>query len=98
MTGFLGSFPVCGRAQSRWYVNKMIEDFDIKCRSPKQKVKELSGGNQQKVCIARALTVDPALLFVAEPTRVLISPPKKNTQYADTDQSQQKYHHRYHVQ
>ncbi len=51
------------------HVNRMIQDFDIKCASVRQKVKELSGGNQQKVCMARALTVNPRLLFVAEPTR-----------------------------
>lgn len=51
------------------YVEQVIRDFEIKCSSPKQKIKELSGGNQQKVCIARALTVNPQLLFVAEPTR-----------------------------
>lgn len=55
--------------KTRTHVHKMIQDFDIKCTSIHQKVKELSGGNQQKVCIARALTVNPNLLFVAEPTR-----------------------------
>lgn len=70
MTGFCGSFAgFIDRPQSRRHANKMIEDFDIKCSSLKQKVKELSGGNQQKVCVSRALTVDPVLLFVAEPTR-----------------------------
>ncbi|SES70876.1 sugar ABC transporter ATP-binding protein [Anaerobranca gottschalkii] len=48
---------------------EMIKMLDIRCTGPKQIVKRLSGGNQQKVCIARALTLEPKLLFVSEPTR-----------------------------
>ncbi len=46
-----------------------IERFDIRCTGPDQIVRRLSGGNQQKVCIARAFTQNPNLLFVSEPTR-----------------------------
>lgn len=49
--------------------DKMIADFKIKCISSRQRVSDLSGGNQQKVCMARALTMEPDLLFVSEPTR-----------------------------
>jgi len=48
---------------------KMIQDLDIRCTSEKQPTGRLSGGNQQKVCVARALTQKPKLLFVSEPTR-----------------------------
>ncbi|MDO5755744.1 MAG: sugar ABC transporter ATP-binding protein [Tissierellia bacterium] len=48
---------------------KMIDTLDIRCTSGKQAVGNLSGGNQQKVCIARALTLEPDILFVSEPTR-----------------------------
>ena len=47
----------------------MIKDLDIRCTGPEQYTRRLSGGNQQKVCVARALTLGPDLLFVSEPTR-----------------------------
>ena len=48
---------------------KYIEELKIKCTSSKQKAKELSGGNQQKVCLAKAFALSPKFLFVSEPTR-----------------------------
>lgn len=46
-----------------------IKLLDIKCTGPRQKAKELSGGNQQKICLAKAFALKPRLLFVSEPTR-----------------------------
>jgi len=51
------------------HANDMIGQLDIRCRSSRQSVGRLSGGNQQKVCLARALTLEPEILFVSEPTR-----------------------------
>ena len=53
----------------RDHAKKMIRDLDIRCTSSRQAAGTLSGGNQQKVCVARALTMNPKFLFVSEPTR-----------------------------
>ena len=49
--------------------DKYIESLAIKCVGSHQKARELSGGNQQKVCLAKAFALEPRLLFVSEPTR-----------------------------
>ena len=48
---------------------KYINELMIKCTSSLQKAKELSGGNQQKICLAKAFALEPRFLFVSEPTR-----------------------------
>jgi len=68
LKGF-GPLALFDKRLAREHSRKMISRFDIRCRGPEQTVRRLSGGNQQKVCLARAITLDPRLLFVSEPTR-----------------------------
>lgn len=65
----LGPFMLEDSAAITKHAKDMIEKLDIRCTGPDQPVGSLSGGNQQKVCLARALTIQPKLLFVSEPTR-----------------------------
>ncbi len=65
----LGKLSPLNHKAIRKYSNKMVEKLNIKVKDIDQKVMDLSGGNQQKVCIGRAITIDPEVLFVGEPTR-----------------------------
>ena len=53
----------------REVTERYIDELAIKCTGSKQKAKELSGGNQQKICLAKAFALEPKFLFVSEPTR-----------------------------
>lgn len=48
---------------------RYIDALDIKCTGTEQHAQELSGGNQQKICLAKAFVIQPDILFVSEPTR-----------------------------
>jgi monosaccharide-transporting ATPase len=57
------------QARQQEIVEKYIEALSIKCVSGDQPIQELSGGNQQKVLLARWLCMHPDILIVDEPTR-----------------------------
>ena len=65
----LGFAKLLNGRQMQEHAEEMIKLLDIRCRSWRQKVGTLSGGNQQKICLASALTMKPRLLIVSEPTR-----------------------------
>lgn len=48
---------------------RLIQDFNVKASSPTQKMRELSGGNAQKLIVAREMSLDTPVLICCEPTR-----------------------------
>lgn len=50
-------------------VNRYIEELRIKTPTPEQRIRNLSGGNQQKALLARWMATNPKLIILDEPTR-----------------------------
>jgi simple sugar transport system ATP-binding protein len=65
----LADWGIVSRKQQLEVAEKFIQLLGIVAHSPEQPVRTLSGGNQQKVILARWLATDPRLLILDEPTR-----------------------------
>jgi simple sugar transport system ATP-binding protein len=50
---------------------RLIKEFDVRGGGPRTRAAGLSGGNQQKVILAREIDRDPRVLIAAQPTRGL---------------------------
>ena len=66
MKGFFRPFS---RAEAETFAEEYIRKLDIKTASSDTPIKSLSGGNQQKVILARWLLTHPQYLILDEPTR-----------------------------
>lgn len=60
---------VINRAKESKACNEMIQSMNVKCSSPDQLIKNLSGGNQQKVIIGKWMLNEPDIYLMDEPTR-----------------------------
>ena len=60
---------VLSKAKGDALVKRAIEEFRIRCFGPDHECHNLSGGNQQKVVLAKWIYTDPKILILDEPTR-----------------------------
>ncbi len=67
--GKVSKNSVLSKDKQEELVKKGIEEFRVKCFGPEHECNNLSGGNQQKVVLAKWIYTDPKILILDEPTR-----------------------------
>lgn len=66
---YLGRHKFVQREKEKNYVQRQIQDLEIKVPDPMLPVMSLSGGNQQKVVVGNWLNTEPKIMFFDEPSR-----------------------------
>ena len=74
LMGSEGQGKFCSRGVIKWnkvrdFSREILEQFSVSCKGPEQTIGELSGGNAQKVIVAREMTRDASFYIAYEPTR-----------------------------
>jgi simple sugar transport system ATP-binding protein len=73
--GYLDTPEVGGRlistAKMAALAKRLMAEYDVRASSPRQLARRLSGGNAQKMVLARELSKNPTIVVCAEPTRGL---------------------------
>ena len=67
--GKVSKKSVLSKSKGAELVKRGIEEFRIRCFGPEHECGNLSGGNQQKVVLAKWIYTDPKILILDEPTR-----------------------------
>lgn len=67
--GYFSRFGFFNFSKERAHMKKAIGDLSIKAPGPETLISSLSGGNQQKVVMARQFVQDPQILLIEEPTQ-----------------------------
>jgi len=67
--GQLVGWPLLNDNQIRVHTKKLIQEFDVRPPDPDVTARGLSGGNQQKLIIAREFSITPKFLIASQPTR-----------------------------
>jgi ABC-type sugar transport system ATPase subunit len=65
----ISNFGIVSRRKDKKVASKIIKDYRIETSSSETKIIFLSGGNQQKVILGRAMEASPKILLLDEPTR-----------------------------
>lgn len=68
-SGITGDNRLMDRKHMVTHCDERMEEYDIRPRAPHLTAKNFSGGNQQKIVVAREMFENPKLLIVGEPTR-----------------------------
>ena len=69
--GLVATRGVLHRGRMTARARRLMAEFDIQAASPDAPMRSLSGGNQQRVVLARELAAEPKVLVAAQPTRGL---------------------------